>query len=414
MKLSKRERVLIFIFIIALAVYAGYKFIPTLNLFNLETLKAEYNLKKIEYDNMSQNILLKSKYEENVQALSEEINSLDVISNLQQEQIIVFLNSCFDGSNIDANNISFTDAAVVPMGAAVPEKEAEEKSSLDVIMADINKTQTTEQNAEQISSDNNTKTDADSNEAKSSEKSAQQQDALSARSISATVAFESTYSNMINFIDAIQDNSVDMSITNINTVSAEEGVLQGVITLNFYEIPKPEGFNENNSEWIWKDLAKSGKANPFSTGGAWETIGSLGAKFDFYVNLEPESSDLPTVLIGKTEDSTRSTYISENSNAVENVQFNFKTENSKYYYSYSTKNNAYPKAGAWQEFSPSEDGIMIRIYCAGRNSKTDSVGASIGVTNTSGLKVYFEIENDSSTNPRVTFNEPKSVVVTRK
>lgn len=404
MKLSKRERVLILVFIIALAIYAGSKYVPTLNIFNLEALKTEYNLKSLEYNNMSQNILLKTKYEENAKALSEEINSLAVISNLQQEQLIVFLNSYFKNNNIDAYNLSFTDITVVPMNSIATQNEEMPKSSLDELIIDINETsQNDVDTSENTTDNNNQQTQAE-----------QPQSTLSARSISVNIAFESTYNNLIKFIDAIQKNTVDISITNINTVVADSELLQCAMTLNFYEIPKPIGFEENNKEWMWNELSKSGKSNPFSNDAAWETIGTLGNKFDFFINLEPESSDLPTVLVGKTEDSTRSTYISENNNAVENVQFSFKKENNKYFYRYSSKNNSYPKNGDWTEFLPYEDKIKVRIYSGTRNSKTDSVGVNITVTNTSGLNVYFEIENDNTTNPRVTFKDAKSVIIIRK
>ena len=43
-----------------------------------------------------------------------------------------------------------------------------------------------------------------------------------ARRISANITFESSYNDMLNFIDAIQNNPVDISITNISTLTPEE------------------------------------------------------------------------------------------------------------------------------------------------------------------------------------------------
>ncbi len=56
--------------------------------------------------------------------------------------------------------------------------------------------------------------------------------------------------------------------------------------------------------------------------------------------------------------------------------------------------------------------IYVKIYSSKRNSKADSVGVNIGVSNTSGLKPRFEIEGDDSTT-RVFFRDPKSVTVIR-
>jgi type IV pilus assembly protein PilO len=406
MKLSNREKVLIGILIIVVIAYFGFKYIPSLNLFNLDSLREQYIVKSNDYNNMSQNIVSKTKYEENVQTLTEEINNLNVVSDLQQEKLIVFLNNYFANNNIDANNINFTDAVVVPVNTVLALDEPEALSSFEAIINDINGASQLTQTSTESS-----KTEAEKQSSGSPEKSSS-----SVRSISANVTFTGTYENMIKFIDAIQNNPVDISITNISTVSTENDILQGTINLNFYEVPKPEGFMEDNGEWIWKDLAQYGKDNPFAANGAWTSLsGSTGSNFDFFINLEPESSDLPTVLIGKTEDSSRSTYLSENNNSVESVEFSFKSENNKYYYSYNTKNNSYPKNGAWQEFTPtSSENITIKINSRDRSSKTDSVGAIIGVNNSTGLKVSFEIENDNSTKPRVTFKDAKSVIVTRR
>ncbi|WMJ76671.1 MULTISPECIES: hypothetical protein [unclassified Sedimentibacter] len=406
MKLSRREKVLIVILVIALAVYAGYMFIPSSGMFNLDELRAEHSRKTLEYATMSQNITLKNKYEEDALTLIEQINNLPVISDLQQEKLIVFLNKYLADNNIDASNITFTDAAAVPMSIVVSQPAEKAKSSMDLLMYDIDNIY--------VYADEN-EDDEQAVAVNTEEADKEEQPSMSAESISVNIEFLASYNDMIKFIDLVQANPVDISITNISTVASEVGTLQGTMTMNFYEVPKPVGFKENNDEWLWNDLAESGKANPFSIGGAWETIGSLNTKFDFFVNLEPESSDLPTILVGKTEDIARSTYISENTNTVENIKFSFKLENNKYYYSYNTKNNTYPKSGTWQEFSPSEEGkIKIKVYSSDRNLKTDSVGAIIGVTNTSGLKVYFEVENDSSTNPRVTLKDAKSAIVTRK
>lgn len=406
MKLSNREKVLIGILIIVVVAYFGFKYIPSSSLFNLDTLKEEYIVKSNDYNNMSQNIVSRTKYEENVQTLTEEINNLNVVSDLQQEKLIVFLNNYFANNNIDANNISFTDAVLVPVSTALTVSEPETLSSFETIINDING----------VSQPVETSTEGSKAETEGKSTGSTEKPSSSVRSISANVTFTSSYENMIKLIDDIQNNPVDISITNISTVSTENNILQGTINLNFYEVPKPEGFMEDNGEWVWKDLAQYGKDNPFSANGAWTALsGSTGTNFDFFINLEPESSDLPTVLIGKTEDSSRSTYLSENNNSVESVEFSFKSENNKYYYNYSTKNNSYPKNGGWQEFNPtSTENITVKINSRDRSSKTDSVGAIIGVNNSTGLKVSFEIENDNSSKPRVTFKDAKSVIVTRR
>lgn len=405
MKLSKRERVLISILLLALIVYFGYQYVPFEKIFKLGQLEEEYSLKKSIYDTMSQNIILKKTYESKLQELSDEINNTNMLSDLQQEKIIVFLNNYLASKNINANNISFTEATAAPINNVADATELRAKSSLESIMDEINEAQ---DNVANSGSDNNKSTETPS------DSQVLQQDMLTVRSISANVAFESSYNDMISFIDVIQNNPIDISITNLNTVSGEAGLLQGTMTLSFYAVPKLDGYIEQNKDWIWNDLATSGKNNPFLLDGSQAFSNNNSGKFDFYVSLKPESSDLPTVLVGKTEDKNRTTYVYADSNTLENIEFQFKKEIDKYYYKYSTKNSKFPSDGSWHDFTPVGSSINVKIYSSQRNSKADSAGANINIVNTSGLKVRFEIEDDDKITPRVYFKDPKSVVVTRK
>lgn len=404
MKLSSREKVLILILIIAVAGYFGFKYAPLDKMFNLEPLKEEHSQKKLAYDTMSQNIVLKGTFEEKSAALTDEINNLNVVSDLQQEKIIVFLNNYFAKNNIDASNLNFTDASVIPMSHVPGPGEPKELSTIEEMMNDINETSQPGENTENSEG---------SNEGAEGSSDAQQP-STSARRISANITFESTYEDMLNFIDSIQNNPVDISVTNINTLSPGGDILQGNMTMNFYQIKKLDGFTETNEDWIWNDIAEFGKNNPFSLEGGG-LLGASGGNYDFYMSVVPESSDLPTVMLGKAGDTERATYVYADSNTTENVSLVFNEDNGKYYYRYGTKNGSYPTGSGWAEFTPiSTDNVYIKIYSAARNSTTDSAGVNITVTNTSGLKIRFDIEDDDSANPRIYFKEPKELVITRR
>jgi type IV pilus assembly protein PilO len=263
MKLSKREKFLILLLIIVVIGYFGFKYVPVEKIFNLEELKAEHSQKKNLYETMSQNIIQINTFEEKAQSLIEEVNNLNVISDLQQEKVIIFLNNYLNSSNINASNISFTDEKAVPMSYVVIPGEKRESGTLQDLMYEI---------------DGRTTANVETSE--SDEKEENQ---LSARQVSANITFDSTYADMIDFIDSIQNNPVDISITSINTI-AEGDILQGTMNLNFYEIPKPLDFIETNSEWIWMELAQSGKENPFSTD-ATQMVFASGGNYDFYMKF---------------------------------------------------------------------------------------------------------------------------------
>ena len=387
MKLSKREKFLILLLIIVVIGYFGFKYVPVEKIFNLEELKAEHSQKKNLYETMSQNIIQINTFEEKAQSLIEEVN------NLQQEKVIIFLNNYLNSSNINASNISFTDEKAVPMSYVVIPGEKRESGTLQDLMYEI---------------DGRTTANVETSE--SDEKEENQ---LSARQVSANITFDSTYADMIDFIDSIQNNPVDISITSINTI-AEGDILQGTMNLNFYEIPKPLDFIETNSEWIWMELAQSGKENPFSTD-ATQMVFASGGNYDFYMSLQPEVSDLPSILIGETNDVDRKTYISRDVNSVESVNFAFKTENDKYYYRYSIDSVSYPKNDEWKEFIPNSEGnINIVAYSKPRILKEDSAGANISVYNSTELRVRFDVIDDDKTSPRAYFRDARTISVTRK
>lgn len=395
MKLSKREKFLILLLIVIVIGYLVFIYVPFGKVFNLDELKAEHSQKKQAYDTMSQNIVQKNTFEEKVLSLTEEINSLNVISDLQQEKIIVFLHNYLNKNNINASNISFTDVETVEMSHLVIPDEAKESGTLQELMYEIDG---------RFDALNVEYPDADKKDGNQ----------LLARKVSTNITFDGTYADMIDFIDSIQINPVDISITSVNTI-AEGDILQGTMNLNFYEIPKPIDFKETNNEWIWMDLAESGKENPFSTD-ATQMVFASGGNYDFYMSLQPEVSDLPSILIGETNDVDRKTYISKDINSVESVNFAFKIENDKYYYRYSIASSvSYPKNDEWKEFIPNSEGnINIVIYLKPRILKEDSSGANISVYNSTDLKVRFDVIDDDKTSPRAYFKDARTISVIRK
>ncbi len=410
MKLSRREKVLISILLIAVVIYFGYQYVPFDKVFKLSELEEEYSQKKATYDTMSQNIILKTNYEKKVDELSSEINNINMLSSLEQEKIIVFLNKYLANNNMDANNITFTDVAAVPVVTVSSKSQPKVKSTFENMMDTINDSSKTVLNNTKASQEESSNTQ----EIQPDSAQPQANGDLTVNSVSVNISFESSYNDMLKFIDAIQTNPVNIAITNITILSQEGNILQGTITMNFYSVPKLEGFVEENKDWIWEDLMQSGKSNPFLLEGGTTFVNNTSNSYDFYMSLKPESSDLPTVMLGRADDKARATYVYADSNVMENIELQFKKENNKYYYKYSTKNNQFPADGSWLEFTPVGSSINVKVYSSSRNSKVDSSGANISITNTSGLKVRFTIEDDDKTNPRVYFKDPKSVIVTRE
>lgn len=162
-----------------------------------------------------------------------------MLSDVRQENVMVFLNKYFSNNNIDDFNISFTDAEIVTVDTSQVMEQSKDKSALEAMMNGINTGK-----IEQI---NNV-------EANEEENQDEQKDGFTIKAMIVDIAFECTYENLLKFIDAIQNHQYDITITSINTVTdADEtgNKLQGSMVLNFYEVPKLDSFTEKNSDWTW-------------------------------------------------------------------------------------------------------------------------------------------------------------------
>ncbi|MGK0469354.1 MAG: type IV pilus assembly protein PilO, partial [Clostridium sp.] len=181
--------------------------------------------------------------------------------------------------------------------------------------------------------------------------------------------------------------------------------ITGNITLDFYFIPK---INEVEEYMPWLYNGRYGKDNPFkSIGGVGNNSNSnlsvvAPKKYDFNMMVKPTSSDLPTVILGKSEDSNRSTYVYGDNDGIEEVKIEFVEKSGKYFFKYKTLNNIYPKSNnIGQEFSPKGDSINLIIYSTKRNSEEDTSGMDLKISNGTSKKVFVKILSDDKSRPRV-------------
>ena len=101
------------IFIAVIAIIAFFASGIPFGLFSKLSAANEYNNIYREYENMNQNINMKSIYEENQNNLLKKINDLNIDTEILQDEIINELNYIAKKNNIELGSIKFSEAMPV-------------------------------------------------------------------------------------------------------------------------------------------------------------------------------------------------------------------------------------------------------------------------------------------------------------
>jgi type IV pilus assembly protein PilO len=174
-------------------------------------------------------------------------------------------------------------------------------------------------------------------------------------------------------------------------------------------------------KWNYSD--SYGKTNPFDGGSAVSFSSTIENSsvvkkdpYDFVMSVRSISSDLPTVMLGRANDSARDTYVYADSNSIENVEIYLTKKDDKYYYKYKASKGTYPIQfnGEGIEFKPGSGSIGFKIFSNRRTTDSDKAGANIKIVNNTDKVVNVSVENDDNTSPRVNIAGEGSSVDVKK
>lgn len=188
----KRNKLVVIICFIAIALSALYvaKSISN-NRSSSNSSSEEYFKIKNTYEVMFENLKSKKDYEDLKQDLQDDINGVKLLKLLSQDEILVVLDECINVGKLNVSNISFSEIRQINLN--------NENESMDYTL-----------------------------EAKSS---------FPIEVINVHIEFNSTYDDLILFVDKIQGYKTEISITNISILNGEEGeMVYCTIDLSFYAI----------------------------------------------------------------------------------------------------------------------------------------------------------------------------------
>lgn len=401
MKLSKKEKILI----CALGIgVMGYLYYDVIYLKQVAKI-AEKSAQKIELENkynyaveaidtidakISQKVILNAKVE----------NTTNLFyPTISQEHIILELNKILSESGL-TGTYSFNEIEIKEVETIEKKEISDTQSTIESLKDRYNDLQLNPESA--IENVENTTTETEGN-AEDSSSTPKKEQGETLEQLKCELTFQGEYSALNKFLNTIQESEKRIVVNNISITQKTLTEVSGSMSIEFYAVPKLTDEIDTYLDWTLNNVY--GKEVPFSTDAASGNITSESkVTTDFIVSIKPETSVIPTVIIGKSNDIIKTSYAYANSNSEEVVEIVLSKDGNKYYYKYKTANDIYPTnyAGLGQEFIPVSDNITLDIISETRTSNDDKAALRLSIVNNTDKLVDVKISGDDSTDPRVT------------
>ncbi|MBO3313741.1 hypothetical protein [Clostridium perfringens] len=392
MKINKREKTLLFVLALGVVGFGYYKVVWDYQYNKLKDLKSKELKVKEEYNHDVKMVNSTEPNKEEINIFNSEIQNLTsgFYSNISQPNIILELNNLMNDANVKGT-MNFSEIKTMP----VMDKQDGDSSSKSEDDENPNQIQG-------IVNDYNNITDKKKNEGGKDKKS---EEIYNLSQMTVSLSVNGTYDNVMKFMKSIEENPKHINILNFNLSAQTDGNVSANMNIQLVAIPKIDASKE---EFITAD-EKYGKENPFSgastvgTGTIENELENSKVKNDFLMTVRPINSDLPTIVLGKSDDKDKKTYLNNDENSVSNIEMYISGDNGKYYYKYKVEGKSYPTKfeGNGEEFKPNGNDINFEIFSEKRVNKDDKSGANIKIVNSSDKEVNLIINKDDEKSPRV-------------
>lgn len=227
-------------------------------------------------------------------------------------------------------------------------------------------------------------------------------------STAVTVDYRGDYKGIKNMLAYIVSNEDRMTIDTMNiTYATEEKELSGSFTLNLYAITSPsrrleapivEGVDIGSKNIFDTNDSKDSKINKDVSQNI-EDGNQIISDYDYFVALNPSSSNADAVSIGSKSDPA--TKISSNENEVLSATVKFFNVGEKFYVSYNIGDVSYPENfEQGVEFDPGDD-LNLLIQSSKRKNDKDKSGVRLVIDNETSMTLNVKIDGDDVENPRV-------------
>lgn len=425
MKISNKEKIMLYILGIILVGFGYYNFIYSVQVIKIQgKIKSENEIKQ-KYTSAMETINSLDDKKSDVKVLKAKIGdeSISFYPTISEEHIIVQLDELLKDSGLKGA-ITFKPIVSDSVENSKKEENSLAESSLQSIVDKYSNIISSDEkdgsNNNEISNNDNTandksptddsaKTNVNNNSNSSTNNSttsnAKANDSKDKKNtiqyLKCEVKFEGTYQALNKMLETIGKNEKKIVVNSIKITQSSLDAINGTIALEIYSVPKITDELEGYLKWELNNTY--GKSVPFSKGAASGVVDSNKDNSDFIATIKSINSDLPTIMIGKSNDSLRTTYVYADSNTVENVEMTLTQDGNKYYYKYKTSKGTFPAEynGLGAEFVPVSKNIIISLISEARVGDNDKSNINLKIINKTDKLVEVNISGDDTINPRV-------------
>jgi len=417
LKLTNREKVLLSILAVLLIVFALYKYIINPVIEKYEVSKTIYEKKLNELNEIEKNIIRK----EDMQLLIENFkNKVSVLEEalppvIHQEEIVIYLDKLINENKLKLTTVSFADEST---GFKSTNEEP-----IDSILEEYSKLVA----STNINANINKYKNGDQEEEKDQKKYSE---------FTVNLSISGSYSDIKSFLNEIERNPKKIVISNIAISKdlTKLDYLVGSVNLSFpyfydNEILRAinwpyngEYGNDNPFKYKISNVINNVNSNTVSNTNTTnntvsnnttsaepntpvveeKTVETYYEQSDFFINLKPNTSDLPTVTIGKSP--FRYTSLYRDNDGIENIYIKIKMVDGKYYYKYGNSLQSYPSGDGYdllEPFNIKDKEVIVEVSSQPRLPSNDTMGSMLTITNDSDLKVSVHVFNDDLVKPRI-------------
>lgn len=422
MNISNKEKIMICILGIILIGFGYYNFIYTPQLKKIEKKSQQQVEIEEKYNSTMATIQSLEDRKSDVKILKAKIAncSLPFYPVISEEHIILELDKLLEDSNLKGG-INFEPIISDKVESQKKENATLAESSMQGIVDKYSSIEENSKSNESITSDSNNKDSNNSEKLNNSSKSSNSNDENNSNNentksannepkddvkntvqyLKCTIDYEGSYDNLKNLLDTIGKNEKKIVVNSISMSQDSLDDIKGKINMEIYSIPKIDDELQNYLKWKLNNTY--GKNVPFSTGVATGIVKSKKDTSDFTVSVKSINSDLPTIMIGRTNDLLRNTYAYADSNSKEDVEMILTQDGDKYYYKYKTSKGSFPEnyEGLGVQFVPTSKNIVISLLSESRITSNDLSGIKLKITNKTDKLVNVDISGEDMSNPRV-------------
>ena len=395
MKLGNTEKALIMVIIGVAIMLLGIIYIAKPNYESAQSIAAENVTLQARLDELNEK---QSHREETLAETAEYEEEYDTILNsfpadLNQEIIIMFLEGIHDSNEMNWQSVSMgREEQFYALGSGGADASIATDDTADT---------STEASTEEASSEEQT------TDAAATDGTATTSTGLQCYRAIFPIAYAGSYESLKNVVNYVDTNSDRMTINSIDIAYDETNdVYTGNMELYCYAVKgedRPERSVELNE-------IQTGVDNLFNTGyveGAADTEGlnaydenegsAIETNYDFYAMLNPATSDVSAKVVGQNGSGKDATVISDSSEGVSVLTYDFYENAGKVYCKYTLDNKKSYEA----EVTSAED-VKVLLKSSAKKDSDDKVGVRVTINNTTSLPVYVKVSGDDSVLPRVT------------